>query len=566
MMHLVPGTAPPTRLFELVGRLADPDGRAAAARALAQALGARDLVVFVRDEEVGALLPAPGFPQTLPHGESWQAFLRACRERGSHTGDLPRLDGKGPVPALGVAAGDEVALVLLGGDPPRETLDAITPLLPLLAATFRGELALRIADAQAAMARRAAQESRALAAGLDGARAELQAALGQAQGQRAHVKAQAAELHAIFQALPDAVYVCDSDGKIVHANARATALFDLTLGRVPRALAESTSAQWQYYPDGRPVPPDEYVVAQALRGTRPEEAHIMVRVPDTREERHYLFSAAPMYDDTGAITGAVAIATDITRLHGLEREKDAFLGIASHELRTPVTIIKANAQLARRRAERLAAAAGGFDVHLAEQAATLVTLLERIEGAAARQQRLAADLLDASSIEEGKMPLRLAPCDLVAIVREYTEEQRLANPTRAIALDLPPSQVTLVADADRIGQVVANFLSNALKYSPEGTTVRVELCVEPDRASVRVRDEGRGCRARSTSGFWERFYRVAGVGHQYGADVGMGVGLYICRTIVERHSGQIGLESAPGQGSTFWFSLPLPSPAAAPVS
>jgi signal transduction histidine kinase len=116
-----------------------------------------------------------------------------------------------------------------------------------------------------------------------------------------------------------------------------------------------------------------------------------------------------------------------------------------------------------------------------------------------------------------------------------------------------------VADADRIAQVVTNFLTNALKYSPADRPVAVGLCVEDGAARVWVRDQGPGLSAADQVLIWEPFYRAEGITPQSGSGAGLGLGLHISKTLVERHQGQIGVDSAPGQGSTFWFTLPVAS-------
>jgi signal transduction histidine kinase len=159
-----------------VVRLGLPAERRAAARALARQLGADDLLVFVADREVDACLPAPGFPQTLPRGHQWQAFLRACAAAGEYRGILPYPDAASPMPALGIAAGDAV-LVVLGGAPRGEALATVRALLPLLAAALQGERTAQVAVAQARVAQETAAQAEALAAVLSRTREELEQAL-----------------------------------------------------------------------------------------------------------------------------------------------------------------------------------------------------------------------------------------------------------------------------------------------------------------------------------------------------------------------------------------------------
>jgi signal transduction histidine kinase len=147
--------------------------------------------------------------------------------------------------------------------------------------------------------------------------------------------------------------------------------------------------------------------------------------------------------------------------------------------------------------------------------------------------------------------------NLVIIVQETVANRQQAARTRGIELALPPDEVVPVsADAGRIGQVLTNYLTNALKYAPVDRVVSVRLEVEGAMARVSVCDQGLGLTPEEQQHIWEQFYQVAAPGHQ-GPFGGLGLGLAIAKAIVEQHQGQVGVESAPGRGSTFWFILPL---------
>ncbi|HEU5229217.1 MAG TPA: ATP-binding protein, partial [Ktedonobacteraceae bacterium] len=241
------------------------------------------------------------------------------------------------------------------------------------------------------------------------------------------------------------------------------------------------------------------------------------------------------------------------------RRFDAFLSLASHELRSPLTTIVGNVQLAQRRLRTL-------QRQSLEQMEMLDSKLERIqqplEYAVHRanvQMRMISDLLDVSRIQANKLELRMRPCDLATVVRETVEDQRQVNPERTILLTMPDAPVPIVADRDRIGQVVHNYLTNALKYSPQDSAVAVRLVVEGSVACISVSDKGPGIPPEEHERIWERFYRVKGIEVQSGYDFSLGLGLHICHTIIERHQGEVGLESESGHGSTFWCTLPLTS-------
>jgi PAS domain S-box-containing protein len=268
----------------------------------------------------------------------------------------------------------------------------------------------------------------------------------------------------------------------------------------------------------------------------------------------------------------------VLALHDANRRMNDFLGVASHELKTPVTSLKVNVQLATRWLARLTRDAAGLDPRLASGIEPIRDVLERSDRTMVRLTRLVDDLLDVSRIRAGRLELRPERCDLATIILDAVQEQRAVvaevSADRAISCDLPPTATFPVfADPDRIGQVLTNYLTNAVKYSPDSAPVAVRVAVvDPPAAGdagtehtqrlarVAVRDRGPGLPPQELEHIWEAFHRAEGVTVQSGSGVGLGLGLFISRTIVERHSGQVGVESAPGHGSTFWFTLPLAEP------
>jgi signal transduction histidine kinase/PAS domain-containing protein len=246
-------------------------------------------------------------------------------------------------------------------------------------------------------------------------------------------------------------------------------------------------------------------------------------------------------------------------LREANRRMDEFLGMTSHELKTPLTSIKGNTQLTVRQIKN-----------------SLLTfqkmqgMLESTERQIKLLDRLVDDLLDVSRSEEQNLELSLIPCNLASLVHEAVEEQRLAWPNRTITLEMSDEIVApVLADADRIGQVLRNYISNALKYSPEDRPIQVSVHINEENARVSVRDEGSGLSPEEQTQIWERFYRVHGtrVSSSTGSsNAGLGLGLYICKAIIEQLQGNVGVESTPGEGSTFWFSLPLASSIEQPYS
>jgi PAS domain S-box-containing protein len=283
-------------------------------------------------------------------------------------------------------------------------------------------------------------------------------------------------------------------------------------------------------------------------------------------------------DESGQPTAILEINRDITEREHIQREReearanalalresnrrmDEFLGIVSHELRTPLTTIKGNVQLAKFRLRAsLREVPANMDV-LRNMLDEVQMMLDRAERQANVQNRMVSDLLDISRLQADKLELRLVPCGLAALVLETVEDQRSTALKRALYLEMPDGETApVIADPERIGQVLSNFITNALKYSQEGCPVFVQLKKGENMVRVSVKDEGPGLTPTEQEQVWERFSQVEGIKRQRGSSVGLGLGLYISRAIIQQHQGQIGVESTKGEGSTFWFTLPLADP------
>lgn len=246
------------------------------------------------------------------------------------------------------------------------------------------------------------------------------------------------------------------------------------------------------------------------------------------------------------------------------QQRDQFLSIASHELLTPLTTIKLMVQLAHRHARRAAASARarGLDTATALDLEELADMMTGVDDAVRRQNRMVDELLDVSRIQAGKLAFVFSSRDLRAVVMDAVEEQRIQQPERVIRVDAPTTPLPVLADTDRISEVVTNYLTNALKYSSIDQPVRVTLTNEGTRARVSVQDHGPGLSPEQQAHLWELYHRVPGIEVRSGTGIGLGLGLYLCRNIILAHGGNVGVDSIPTQGSTFWFTLPLTSPPA----
>jgi signal transduction histidine kinase len=245
---------------------------------------------------------------------------------------------------------------------------------------------------------------------------------------------------------------------------------------------------------------------------------------------------------------AWGVQRDITDQKRLEQQKDEFLSVISHELRTPLTAIKGFAQMALRASTQY------NDPRLSRA-------LQIIDERADHLTRLSAEMLDVSRLHSGGLPLRLGRLDLVEVISRATESMVQIAPDFTFALDLAQGPVWVSADPDRLEQVIANLLENAVKYGALGPDankeIKVGLKVEGGEAVTYVRDHGLGIPADQREQVFTRFFRARNVERDGRPFPGLGLGLYIAFSIVTRHGGRMWLESQEGQGSTFYFALPL---------
>jgi signal transduction histidine kinase len=237
---------------------------------------------------------------------------------------------------------------------------------------------------------------------------------------------------------------------------------------------------------------------------------------------------------------------------------EAFLSVIAHELRTPLTSLSASVHLMARRLDTLVRPDASREDYT-RTTASLHTLVRRCEQSLQRLGRLVEDVLDDARIRRGRLALRLEPCDLAAVVSEAVAEQVALNPERHIQYVAEAGSVSVTADASRIEQVVANYVSNALKFSQSDQAVEVRVCSTDGSAQVSVHDDGVGVPLSEQPHIWEQFYQAGGVAVQSGSHLGVGMGLYISKAIIEGHRGRVGIESAPHQGTTIWFTVPRAS-------
>jgi PAS domain S-box-containing protein len=254
----------------------------------------------------------------------------------------------------------------------------------------------------------------------------------------------------------------------------------------------------------------------------------------------------------GKIIGASKIARDITERVEVERQKemvttklrelnsykDEFMAMASHELKTPVTVARANLEVL------------GMLITETNPTALLKKAIWQLD----KLSRLIGDLLNVSKVQSGKMEMNKATYNYVNSVDEAIKNLQLTNQSREIHFNAAVNEVMVTADAERIEQVIINLVLNAIKYSPGNQVIEVAISRKHEEVITSVRDHGIGIPAADKEKVFERFFRGSGVAATFS---GLGIGLYVAREIIQRHGGKIWIESTIGKGSTFYFSLPV---------
>jgi two-component system CheB/CheR fusion protein len=255
--------------------------------------------------------------------------------------------------------------------------------------------------------------------------------------------------------------------------------------------------------------------------------------------RWHLVRMRPITDENGAVRLWVGTATDIQDLKQLQQQKDDFISIASHELKTPVTTLKASLQV--------------MDMMKSNPSADKFTdMIGRANKSMNRVTTLIDDLLNISKFSQGQFILNKKVFAVSKIVNDC------CNHIRAIGeynINITGDMELLVnADADRIEQVLTNFINNAIKYAPKSDEIEVHIERKDRRAKVLVIDQGPGVAPEKVPHLFDRYFRAENTGYH---SAGLGIGLYICSEIIKKHNGGIGVDTEVGKGSTFWFTLPI---------
>lgn len=353
---------------------------------------------------------------------------------------------------------------------------------------------------------------------------------------RNEIEAQRSLLETIIQGMPVGVVYYDTDMRIVNYNAEWERISDLgqrdVRGRTLYELDPGSMELMELMDLHKRAMSGEMISLLDVSYTQPRNGKTVYADIYLR----------PVRDASGKITGLLSALVDSTLRHELDQAKDSFIALASHELKTPITTIKGYAQSTLRNLDK-------FDGERLKRTLTIINEQSN------RITRLVNEMLDASSMQSHTLTLHLEHFDLRGVIEEVASNQGLVSPEFVLDLQMPVEPAMVGADRQRIEQVLTNLVQNAIKYSSDTKRIEVACSIEGDEVVTLVRDYGVGIPAAQQSRVFQRFFRASNVSTSNYS--GLGLGLFISHGIITRHGGRMWLESAEGQGSTFYFALPL---------
>jgi PAS domain S-box-containing protein len=345
-------------------------------------------------------------------------------------------------------------------------------------------------------------------------------------------------LQDILDTMAEGVVITDTAGEIIYVNAMGQSILGLTEEQIiGRSYRDN---KWHSERlDGSPIPKEDHPMYVALRtGLAVYDQEIAV-VIEGREKIYISVNAAPLLDDEDNISGGIVTFTDVTNRRKVLQEKDDFISVASHELKTPIASLKAALQLLEK-------------LHHNISPEMLTKLVAQSNKSMNKLTDLVESLLNSNRISQGRFPMHKTKFKIGDLIHECCHHIRNAE-GRVITFE-GDQHLEVDADVQLIDQVIVNLVNNAVKYAPESKEIIISVQGEGEFAKVSVTDFGPGIPTDKQPYIFRRYYRVDNAGARFS---GLGLGLYICSEIVEKHGGEMGVESKPGQGSTFWFTLPM---------
>ena len=369
------------------------------------------------------------------------------------------------------------------------------------------------------------------------------AAIANARTHRDEQRARA-DLEALIDTSPVGVVVFDArTGQPVSVNREANRIVEplRTPGRPVEELLEIMTCR---FGDGCEVSLDEIPIAQTLINAETVRAEEIVLSTADGRSVTMLVNATPIHAEDGTVVSVVVTMQDLAPLQELERQRAEFLGMVSHELRAPLTSIKGSA-------------ASVLDAAPALPQAEMLQFFRIIDEQADHMRGIIGNLLDAGRIEAGTLSVDSEPLEVATLVDRARNTFLSGGGRHTVHIDLPPDLPRVMADRERIVQVLNNLLSNAARHSPESSPIRVEAAREGVHVTVSVCDEGRGVPPEVLAQLFRKHVALAG-GNAEGGVGATGLGLAVCKGLVEAHGGRIRAASPGlGQGARFTFTLPV---------
>lgn len=344
---------------------------------------------------------------------------------------------------------------------------------------------------------------------------------------------------AVVEQMPGAVVIGEApSGKLIFANQKLKDIWGYSL-EDSQSIADYVG--WEgFHPDKSPYKPQEWPLARSIKNgeiVTDEDVNI---VRSDGKPAVVRLNSAPIRDNEGKIIAGVSIIQDVTVLKDAIRSRDEFLSIASHELKTPLTSLTASIQMLLRLYEK------------EPVSKSIPGLIDTSQRSAVKLDTLVKELLDVSKIEAGHLKLNRSRFILADVINDCCAHIRLIG-THDLVLQGDLS-LEVLADKQRIDQVIVNFVNNAVKYGPDSGEITLLIERVGLNAKLTVIDKGIGIEKVKIPFLFNRFYRVADTGFKYS---GLGLGLYICAEIIKLHQGEIGVTSKVGEGSEFWFTIPI---------
>lgn len=344
-------------------------------------------------------------------------------------------------------------------------------------------------------------------------------------------------MDAILDSAADGILIISPDHIIERCNPAFSKIIGMDMDHI-RGKSHENIIRWVYKKEGT-------TLEQAEAGGWPltPNATLYVEGDLQRESGIPLpvgITYAPLVNPEGMLLNIIATVRDITHFRQAEELKSTFISVISHELKTPIALIKGYVSTLRRED-------ASWDRSIVQDS------LEVIEEEADHLTELIENLLDASRLQAGALSINLSDISLKSIIEKTVEKFKTQSSKHQFIVELPDNFPVIMADESRIIQVISNLLSNAIKYSKDGGEIRITGQVRPEQVIICVRDQGPGISPEDIPHIFDRFYRSSEAARM---TKGAGLGLYLTRAIIEAHGGRIWVDPKPGDGARICFSLP----------